>query len=172
MRFNRTRHKLLRKLAEKFRLNNDYKEKNADVVGLSLKEIESILGKHKKHRDFILSELGKSKEIQACNLSEKGFFITPSEGLSAFAAGKYIRKNNDILINGFKTFNAIAIPILSLAVAVLALTIKLEPTDMNAETKVIQNNTKALERIESRLVHYVSDKKEKADSDIETTESE
>lgn len=150
MRYNKTRHKLFGVLAEKFRLNHDYTEKDADVVGLNMYETEHVLGKYKNHRDLIISELGNAKEIHSFSLEEKGFFITP-EGLSAYADGKYNKKNNDIIKNGFKDFNQIAIPIIALTIALLTLILKLKPKDVDTEVQVIENNTNALERIEIQL---------------------
>jgi hypothetical protein len=138
MRLNRARHFLLKKLSEKFINNNENPNKNADVVGLSLHEIDLLLRRNKKNRELILSELEKSGEIVYYNLMEKGCFIEPINGLSAFAEKKYLRKNNDIIINFLKNFVQIFIPIASMIIAYLALTIKLDVIEKSYKIKNIE----------------------------------
>ncbi|MFV1449869.1 hypothetical protein VBZ51_12010 [Maribacter sp. HS] len=150
MRFNLTRHKLLGKLAEKYVDKDMFRVDQADVIGLNIDEIDLVLGKQKKYRNLILSELAHSKEIHSFNLSNNGFFITPSEGLSAFSEKKYIRKNNDIFINFIKTLFEILIPVLALTVAVLTLLWNQNP-EVKDYSKEIENNANSLRRIELQL---------------------
>lgn len=143
MELNKTRHYILKNLSKKFINNNDNPRKEANVVGLSFSEIDLLLKKNKNFRDLVLSELYKSNEIVFYDLKEKGCFIEPHNGLSAFAERKYLKKNEDILIKWLKNFVQIFIPIASLIVAYLALTIKLN--------NIEKSNTKEIKDIEIKI---------------------
>lgn len=143
MRYNLTRHLLLKKLSEKYIATRDTKRDGADIIGLRLEEIDEILGNRKKDRDLIVSELGNCKEIHAFNIQGKGFFITPSEGLSAFSEEKYLKKNNDIILRWLKNFVQIFIPLVSLLIAVLALWLRINTTN--------ETNRKEMERLELKM---------------------
>lgn len=50
--------------------------------------------------------------------------INPALGLSAFTEGKYLKRNNDILIVWLKNFVQIFIPIASLTITILVLSLE------------------------------------------------
>jgi len=150
MRLNRTRHFLLKKLSEKFIDNNENPSEQADVVGLSFSEIDSLLKNDKKIRELVLYELEKSEEIVFYNLKEKGYFIEPTNGLSAFAEKKYLRKNDEIIISWLKNFVQIFIPIASLIIAYLALTLKIN-SFQKANSKEIKNMELKINELEKKV---------------------
>jgi len=162
MQFNRTRHLLLKKLAEKYIANRD-KNGKADRLGLKMDEIDLLLGHRKKDRDLIISELGKSKEIHAFDINGKGFFITPSEGLSAYSEGKYLKRNNDIILKWLRNFVQIFIPIASLVVAILALSLKIEKVQQDME-KDVQRINKRIDSLNKSLDEKVKSKGRKKDT--------
>lgn len=150
MRLNRTRHFLLKKLSEKFIDNSENPSDQADVVGLSYSEIDLLLKNNKKNRELVLSELEKSEEIVFYNLKEKGCFIEPKNGLSAFADKKYLRKNNEIIINWLKNFVQIFIPVASLIIAYLALTLKIN-SFQKTNSKEIKNMELKINELEKKV---------------------
>ena len=143
MRYNRTRHFLLKKLSEKFIQNSENSSVNADIIGLSYAEIDLLLKRNKKTRELVLSELEKSEEIVFYNLKEKGCFIEPKNGISAFTEKKYLRRNEDIIINWLKNIVQIFIPIASLIIAYLALTLKINTFQ--------KSNSKEVEKLEMKI---------------------
>lgn len=156
MRLNRTRHYLLKKLSEKFIENRENPSDQADSVGLSYAEIDLLLKSNKKNRELVLSELEKCDEIVYYNLKEKGCFIEPKNGLSALTEKKYLRKNEEIIINWTKNIVQIFIPIASLIIAYLALTLKINTFQ--------KTNTKEIEQIEQKLIKLekkINDKERK-----------
>jgi len=160
MHFNITRHSLLKKFSKKFLDNQDIKSGDADIVGLTLNEIDEFLQHKKDKRDLILSELYKSEEIVSFNLDEKGYFIEPYKGLSAIAEKKYLRKNHKIILDWLRNFVQIFIPVASLLIAFIALSINLK--ERENETKILRNKLNIIENrvdsINSKLSTFYSDK--------------
>jgi hypothetical protein len=123
MRYNRTRHFLLGILSRKF--NEDLSSQRADKSGLSYEEVDDFLRKRKKDRTLIVSELYENEEIKFFDLDNvKGYMINPIKGLSAYTSKKYLNRNNEIILNWLKNTVQIFIPIASLIVAVLALSLR------------------------------------------------
>ena len=142
MRFNRKRHLLLEKLSEKFIAGTDNSKTNlhADIIGLNFSEIDSLLKVSKAERELVLSELDKNKEIVFFDLKEEGCFID-TNGLAALTDKKYKKKNEDIIINWFKVFVQIIVPILALLVAVLSLTTKFDSLKKQSDKELQKINT-------------------------------
>ncbi|WP_396636736.1 hypothetical protein [Maribacter sp. R77961] len=153
MRYNLSRHLLLKKLSEKYIAHKDDNGDGADRIGLKLQEIDEILGTRKGDRDLIISELGNSKEIHAFDINGKGFFITPSEGLSALSEKKYLNRNKEIIRSWLKDFVQIFVPIASLTIAILALWIRMGT--LNKE------HVNDIEKLNSRLEILENSKKDK-----------
>ena len=151
MRLNRTRHFVLKKLSQKFIDNNENENNKADVVGLSFNEIDALLKVTKKKRELILSELDRCNEIVFYELEQKGFFIEPKIGLSALSEKKYLRKNEDIIIKWLKNIVQIFIPIASLLIAYLALTIKINSNN-NLNSKQMKIIEMKIKKIEKELI--------------------
>ncbi len=144
MRFNRTRHYFLKILSKKYNSNKNTPSENADVIGLTYAQIDSFLKNKKNYRDLILSELLKSNEIVFFDLDEKSYFIELDNGLSALTKKKYLKRNNEIIVNWFKNFVQIFIPIASLTIGILALSIKFN--------KIEDSNKKELQKIQQKLI--------------------
>jgi len=143
MQYNRIRHSLLKKLSEKLLREIDNPSDQADVIGMSYEEIDLFLKNKKGERALILSELEKSDEIVYFNLTTKGCFIEPKNGLSALTEKKYLKRNNAIILNWLRNFVQIFIPIASLLIALLALSINIE--------KNKKANNKKIEKLELRI---------------------
>jgi hypothetical protein len=158
MRYNRTRHLILEKLYLKN--SNSEKIKNGEAAdifdaGLTVAEIGVLIKKNDAERDLILSELNNSKEIIYSETSGSGYFINPNSGVSALSNKKYLKKNEDIIINWFRIFAQIIVPVLSLIVAVLVLTLKLNSFTDNIESKLNKKNKLELNRLESKINHII-----------------
>ena len=151
MEFNLNRHKLLEKLADKFNSGKNLPGDGADLIGLKDKQIDDILGSKSKYRDLILSELWESKEIHDFDLNGKGIFITPLEGLSALSSKKYIKRNWDIILKWIKNFLQIVIPILSLAIAFLALTLRFNSMESKIEQRVSKSYDSKIQHLQQQL---------------------
>ena len=153
MRFNRKRHLLLKVLTKKLLQYPKRKGDNieGELVGLTFNEVDNLLKTNKFERHIILSELIKYDEIKIFNTKSSGIIIEPRIGVSAFSNKKYKKKNEDIIIGWFKVFAQIVVPIMSLTVAVLVLTLKFNSITESIESKVNKNNIKKLEYLELKL---------------------
>ena len=82
--------------------------------------------------------------------------INDKYGLAAFASKKYIKKNEDIIINWFKVFVQIIVPILALVIATLSLTTKLDSLKMQSDKElqkletIRQEQKKRIELLENK----------------------
>ena len=151
MRYNKSKHLLLKKLSKKYidDIDNPNTKVNADVIGLKLTEINSLLKVNSSQRELILSELEESKEIEPFEFDEKGFFINDN-GMTSFVNKKYVKRNEDIIINWFKVFVQIVVPVLALVIAVLSLTIKLDNVKMQSD-KELQNIKNIMKEQKKRI---------------------
>lgn len=141
---------MLQKLSEKFFKNSDDTKSNldADIVGLSLIEIDTLLKIDKNTRELILSELEKADEIVFYNLGEKGCFIEPKNGLSALTSKKYIKQNQDIILTWSRNFVQIFIPVASLLIAFIALSLNISKTKIE--------NSEEINKLELKIEHLDS----------------
>lgn len=123
MRYNRVRHKLLKELSKKYQKNLE--SSSGLQSGLRKNEISNLLLFRANKMEIIISELLDSEEIIYCDEGggNEGFMINPLNGYKALSNRKYIRQNNDIIINALKNIVQILIPILSLLIAYTALKI-------------------------------------------------
>ncbi|VXB23336.1 conserved hypothetical protein [Flavobacterium sp. 9R] len=157
MHFNRKRHFILKKLVEKRNTKIDVRNARIDAneIGLSLDEIDRFLKVTSTERELILSELYKNDEIISFSLSVNGCFINEN-GVSSFSNKKYLKKNEDIIINWFKLFVQIVIPVLALLVAVLSLTAKFTILKMQSDKElqeikyVMKEQKKRIEELEKK----------------------
>lgn len=140
MRYNLSRHSLLKKLAEKLHsVDNDQSSIKASLVGLTLDEIDAHLKRNKTQRELILSGLGEAKEIEAFRDGSDrvaGYFITDNIGLNSVVEKKYLNRNNDIIVNWLKNSVQIFIPIASLTIAILALSLKISISEKITDHKI------------------------------------
>ena len=156
IKLNQKRHFLLKKLSEKFLEQADNYSPNlkADLLGLSYKQIDSLLNVTLHERELIISELDKNKEIGFYQFQERGCFIDKN-GLSALAEKKYINRNHDIYLNWLRNFVQLFIPVASLIIAYIALSTN--------STKNKKENNEAIQSLEYRI--------EQLENSINKTES-
>lgn len=145
MRFNRKRHLLLKKLSEKYIQKN--MKGGAVSLGMSIIEINKLLKVDNLTREKIVSELLRANELILYDFGDKsGFFIEHKNGLSAFSDKKYLKRNENIIINWFKVFVQIAVPVLSLIITILVI-IK----DDSKTTKEIQSIEQKVEDLKNKI---------------------
>ncbi|WP_031428536.1 hypothetical protein [Flavimarina sp. Hel_I_48] len=152
MRYNKTRHLILEKLYKKYLdsiTNSENKTKvTIKEAGLTLKEINNLIKEDSFKRELILSELYKWNEIIFSETAGKGCFIEENSGISAYSNKKYLKKNEDIILNWLKNFVQIFIPLASLLIAILALSINF--------SKINAKNKEKIEKLEMRIKHLES----------------
>ena len=108
----------------------------------------------------IFSKLYLNEEVKYTNVTWKGLYLTKN-GLNSYASKKYLKENNSIVFGWFKVFTQIVVPIMSLMIAVLALTLKFDSITEKIETKVNEKNTQEFIRIESKLDSVIESVKKK-----------
>lgn len=124
MRYNRTRHKALLLLSEKFNklLNEKTGSFRGNEVGLSNEELNSLLNIDDRKRRLVFSELFENEEVKPYHLDGiSGCFIHPEKGFESLANEKYLERNREIVKNWIKDFVQIAIPVLSLIITILVI---------------------------------------------------
>lgn len=150
MRYNRKKHFLLLELQKKDQSNRG--KMAANFSGLTFEKMENLLKINRNELELLLAELLNSKEIGLFDINnEKGCFIDEEIGFLAISKKKYLRKNEDIIISWFKVFTQIIIPILSLTIAVIVLSLKFESITNNIERKLNIKQKKELKQIELKL---------------------
>lgn len=143
MRHNRQRHKTLGFLSDNFIEFESLNKKPNFKLGKSFEDIISELECDPKIIEKIFSRLYLDGEVKYTNAHwENGLYLT-QKGLSSYASKKYIKENENIILNWFKVFVQIIVPVLSLIIAFLALTLKFNSISENIEKKV--NNSHQLE---------------------------
>jgi hypothetical protein len=152
MRYNRKKHFLLLELQKKNQTTRKNYSKDANLHGFTFEKIQSLLKLNKNELEILLSELLNSKEVHLFDINkEKGCIIDDEFGFLAISSKKYIKRNENIIINWFKVFTQIIIPIASLFIAFLALTLKFNSITDKIEKKVDTKYKQELKQIESKL---------------------
>ena len=144
------RHKLLGILAKQ---RGDLKLKKADpmILGVSTESILKDLNCNEDELELITSELHTQDEIKYFNAhGVVGFFARPN-GVSAFSDKKYLRLNNSRIKSNLKDFVQIIIPILSLVIAVLAISLKIN--NLNSKT---DKEIKAIELKQESILNSIN----------------
>jgi hypothetical protein len=158
--YNRKRHLILGKLIERRNesFNTLYSDHNktADDLGLDFNKVESILNVTNTKRELILSELYINEEIVSFNLyGENGCFVT-DYGVTSYANKKYLKKNEDVIINWLKNFVQIVIPVLALVITYISLTTKMDSLktlsdkELREVKNIMQNQKERIELLESK----------------------
>ncbi|WKB81066.1 hypothetical protein QYR09_15085 [Cellulophaga lytica] len=149
MRYNLTKHKILKVLADKLTSGMSDDGKAEGVIVVPKKEIINLIGKNKKLYAVIISELSACNEIKYLESSDS-FIIETNIGLSAYSNKKYLDKNWGIILGWLKNFAQIFIPIVSLFIAAMALWIKIEmQNDMqNNKIQEIESRIESIEKLE------------------------
>lgn len=148
LRYNIKRHKTLELLSAK-RILGESGQLN-EPLGVKYEDIYSYLNCNEKEGVLIFSRLFLEKEIAYHNAyGVKGLCLT-KEGLTAFSNKKYIHENYSIVTNFLKNIVQIFIPLASLVIAYLALTLRQnEINDKHEKEKIILE--KRLRDIEIQL---------------------
>lgn len=160
MRYNRTRHKVLLLLSEKFNklLNEKTGSIGGNEVGLSNEELNSILNIDNRKRRLIFSELFENKEVMPYHLGGiSGCFINSEKGLESLANEKYLERNREIVKNWIKDIVQIAIPVLSMIITVLVIIRDdtkrdKEMKDIEQKVEELQENIKSME-LRNKILH-------------------
>ena len=169
MKFNRTRHKALVVLSEKFNSILDKKKSGSlggDGAGLTNEELNKILKIDDRTRRLVFSELFENEEVLPFHINNSsGCFIHSEKGLESIASEKYLEKNREIIKNWLRDFSQIAIPLLALLVSVLviinddskrdkeiqSIEQKLEELQRSKESKELMNKTRSKNQINDTL---------------------
>lgn len=142
MRYNLTKHKILKALADKLTAGMDENGRAVGDIKVSKSDIISLVGKNKRLYAVIISELRANNEVKYLEASDS-YIIETVDGLNSFSNKKYLNKNWDIILSYLKNFAQIFIPIASLTVAILALWLRMNTQDTT--------HKKEIKEIESRL---------------------
>jgi len=142
MNLNRKKHKTLELLSVS-RIQFESGEMDSETkFGVSFEDLQSELNCDRKESELVFSTLYSNEEIEYTNVDVEGL-ISTRKGLTSFSEKKYLKENNKIIVNWFRNFVQIVIPILSLSIAFLALSIKIN--DINSKT------SKEIKAIELKL---------------------
>lgn len=146
MNYNLKRHKLLEILAHQ-NLNVQLEKPSYLTIGVSYEEICKDLDVTELELGFLTAELYDNKEIgyhDAYNV--EGLFAENKE-ITAYSNKKYLKLSRKGKIENIKDIIQIVIPVLSVVVAILALTLRLE--SINSE------NEKRFQKIEQKINNEV-----------------
>jgi hypothetical protein len=162
MRYNRTRHKALLLLSEKFNklLNEKTGSVGGNEVGLSNEELNSLLNIDDRKRRLVFSELFENEEVMPYHLDGiSGCFIHSEKGLESLANEKYLERNREIVKNWIKDLVQIAIPVLSLIITILVIIRDdakrdNEMQDIEQKVEELQGNIKLMELRNKTLHNY------------------
>jgi hypothetical protein len=141
MNSNVLRHRLLGILTKQYIIS----EKSNDTLGVSFTDIESDLKCTDTFLRQSISELFENKEIGYHDAYDIIGIYATEKGVASFSTKKYWRTDRLIKVNFIKDCIQIIIPVLSLIVAVLAITMKIET--VNEATK--KSQIEVLQRVEA-----------------------
>jgi hypothetical protein len=136
MNFNRKRHKVL-ELLSKSRIQFDSGRTEPNFkLGVSFDDLKKELECDLDTCELIYSKLYYEKEVEYTDTSVKGLFST-QKGLTSFSEKKYLKENEKIIVNYLRNFVQIAVPILSLTVAILAISLKINNAKEDTDNKIM-----------------------------------
>lgn len=130
---NLKRHRLLQLLSQHFIKVET--EDSSDPIGISFEDLQSKLDCSKIELRRISSTLYDNKEVDYMDIGVVGMFAT-EKGLSAYSDKKYKRESNLRLKNNIKDLIQITVPLLSLIIAFLALTSKIDTLNKQNEKQM------------------------------------
>jgi len=135
MNFNRQRHKVL-KLLSVSRIQFDSGRRNIDFkLGVSFDDLQKELNCDLDTCELIYSTLYDEKEVEYTNTSVIGLILS-QKGLKSYSEKKYLKENEKIIIDYFKNFVQIVIPILSLVIAILTIQLKIDTSNDKTNKKI------------------------------------
>lgn len=153
MRYNLTKHKILKNLADKLTAGMDENGRAVGDIKVSKSDIINLVGKNKRLYAVVISELRANNEIKYLEASDS-YIIETVDGLNSFSNKKYINKNWDIILGYLKNFAQIFIPIASLTVAVLAVWLRINTQDIihKKQLKEIESRLEVIEKSERKNI--------------------
>ncbi|WP_055093923.1 hypothetical protein [Flavobacterium aquidurense] len=136
--------KNLHKLLNIFYSNGDYPDHGDDVIfgSFSHDELKDLLKLPKLEVALLLRNLVDNNELEKVEVDT---FIISHLGMKAFVTGKYIKLYRKAIIDNLKDIASIIVPILSLTVAILAISIKLN-SPSKEDFEVLQKKVEKLEK--------------------------
>jgi len=135
MNFNRQRHKVL-KLLSVSRIQFDSGRRNADFkLGISFDDLQKELKCDLDTCELIYSTLYNEKEVEYTNTAVVGL-MSSQKGLKSYSEKKYLKENEKIILDYFKNFVQIVIPVLSLIIAIFAIQLKIETSNDKTNKKI------------------------------------
>ncbi len=140
---NLKRHKILEILSKQFIKVET--EDSSEAIGVSFEDLQVKLNCSKIELRRVSSTLYDNKEVDYMDIGLVGMFAT-EKGLSAYSDEKYKRESNLRLKNNIKDIVQIVVPILSLLIAYLALSFKIN--------KLNEQNEKELKEINKKLLFH------------------
>ncbi len=147
---NILKHKLLKILSKQYIISGFENAENAEI-GLDDDVILPLLNISVEKYELLKMSLFEEKEVFRHNPKYKLGLYATDKGVASFVNKKYKKNNEDIIINWFKIFVQIVVPVLALVVAILSLTMKLDSLKMQSDKELqeIKNIVqKQKERIE------------------------
>lgn len=143
MNYNKNLHKLL----EILYLNGNYPdfEDEATLASFNLEELKHKLKLSKNDTAILLRNLKDANEITK---PKEDTFVITHLGMQAFNSSKYLKAYRKSIIDNTKDIASILIPILSLIVAILAISLK----SNNPTKEDFQNLQKKIEKLENKNV--------------------
>jgi len=125
IKINKKRHKILKLLSDSFiKFNSNIRDENFKL-GISFDELQRELKCNRHELEIIIVSMYNQNEVKHTNVDVYGL-ISTSNGFDSYVDKKYLKANTKIIINILKNFTQIVIPVLSLVVAILTITIKLD----------------------------------------------
>lgn len=148
MRFNRKKHQLLKRLAEKYSRLKEEKDSVPGIeAGIPYSEIRSLLKITEHQRKLLLAEMRKAEEVVEFKKDDwYGCYINPSNGLESLSNKKYQVRNRKIIKDGLIDFVQIAVPVLSLLITILV--IVRDDSKRNSEIEAIEEK---IEKLQNRI---------------------
>ncbi|KIA88415.1 hypothetical protein [Kaistella jeonii] len=121
---NRVKHKILKHLSISYvAMKNDNLANPEYNFGLSYERLQLLIKEEDNEAFNVFQYLNETNEVGVKNIGFDGLYLT-SNGYISFAEEKYLKRNQNILLKFLKNVVQILIPILSLIIAITALTIK------------------------------------------------
>ena len=139
LKFNKKRHELL-KLLSRNRIGTEVKEKDFsqdNIIAVSFDEILSELKINEHERFVISSVLFDNEEVMYFNNGFEGL-LAKRKGVSAYYTEKYINIDSEKRKENIRFYFNIASTLLSLLIAMFALTLKLNPTNKETIRKEVE----------------------------------
>ena len=159
MDFNRKRHKTLKFLSHNRVLFDSGQTENNFSLGKSFTDIEEELNYDRSNCELVFSKLYFDEEVKHTNTSVFGLYLT-QKGLDSFTNKKYVKENNKIIVNWFRNFAQIVIPILSLSVAILVLFLKFNSISADIKLNLNKEFKKDFQRLEMKIDSLIQNKEE------------